>query len=679
MNKLNNKGFTMIELLASITIMCVIVGFAYASYTRIIIDSKRAAYADAALNYIRNVKTKIANKEIDKAYNANATYYVDINSLTEDGTAKASPFGKWIQAYVVYVIDKNGNTNFYFTSLDEEGWMIKRVEESRIDKYAVVQDKNYESVDIEKIEDREIILLIDSEGDLYETSEVKAWTVEQTKACFSFRNLNANEVSLTYYNVSCLGEDGSVVIPAKVSGKKVTEIYAYTFYNMGIKSVSIPDGVVTIGESAFAYNQITNLRIPASVKTIGNTAFMSNQILNLKMTKNVTNVGQRAFQYNKLDKPLGVLVPNQDATIGACAFCNNFLPSASFLFSGSTVRGYVGDLEEFKNDRVFRIPAYNNEGVPITAIASNAFYGMSLSGYTVDIPEGITSIANHAFTFGGITKVNFPSTLKSIGTHSFYSNSLTQLNIPAGVTSIGSTAFNNNRVSNPDEAWIYNRTPSGIDYSTIIGYAGATKNNVVIPSSKNGVTLTALGPSALTYLGLTGSLTIPNTVKSYGDSSVFNNNSLTSVDNGDGVPTAGFVYGRNANGTVNKNVLYSYAGANKNPVVPAGVKEIGNYAFYYSWITSITFPEGLTSIGSNAFYVCSLSGTVTIPSTVTSIGSGAFYKAITWASMNGNLTKIINKTGRAFNWQAITSGPSLATFVTGTIENWYGNIEVTAS
>ena len=47
--------------------------------------------------------------------------------------------------------------------------------------------------------------------------------------------------------------------------------------------------------------------------------------------------------------------------------------------------------------------------------------------------------------------------------------------------------------------------------------------------------------------------------------------------------------------------------------------------------------------------------------------------------MNGSLNKIINKTGRSFDWKSITGGPSAATFVTGTVENWYGNIEVTSS
>ena len=67
---------------------------------------------------------------------------------------------------------------------------------------------------------------------------------------------------------------------------------------------------------------------------------------------------------------------------------------------------------------------------------------------------------------------------------------------------------------------------------------------------------------------------------------------------------------------------------------------------------------------------------VTIPSTVTSIGSNAFYKAKTWTSFNYYMTKIVNKTNRAFDWRSITGGPSTANFVTGTVENWYGDIEV---
>lgn len=679
MKKMNSKGFTMVELLAVISIMGVLVLVATPMVSNIILNSRKTAYADIALSYIRSAKFKIVNKEIDKTFDSDTTYYIDVRFLEESGVIAPSPFGDWVEAYVIYTITEEGIPSYYFLSLDEEGWMIKRVEESKIDKSAVIRDQRYESVDIENLDSRGTIMFVDEEGEMYEIAEQKAWTREKTKECFSFKDKNEDEIILTYYNKECMTPEGGVVIPAKVGGKSVVEIYSYTFYNMGIKSVSIPNTVKTIGGSAFAYNQLTSIRIPNSVTHISDTAFLSNQISNLIMTDKVTYIGSRAFQHNKLDKPLKVLVPNEDATIGSCAFCNNFLPSSAFLFRGNTVRGYVGDLSECADTKVFDIPRFNNNGEPVTAIDGSAFYSMSLSGYTVNIPEGVVSIGGSAFSFDGISKVNFPSTLKTIGSHAFYSNALTEINIPAGVTEIQSTAFNNNKVPNAEDGWIYKRTTSGIDYSTIIGYAGDPKYNLVLPTKKNNVTLTSLGPSALTYLGLTGKLTIPNTITSYQGTQVFCSNSLTKVDNGDGVETDGFVFARNSNGTPDKTVLYSYAGNNKNPVIPSSVKKIGDYAFYYSYINSVTMPEGLTHIGNYAFYVCQLTGSVTIPSSVFSIGTGAFYKQINWTSMNGALTKIINKTGRAFNWQAITNGPSPATFVTGTVENWYGDIEVTAS
>ena len=68
MKKINNKGFTMFELLAVILILGVLLFVAYPTMNRIIINSKRTAYADTALSYIRSAKVKIASKEIKKTY-----------------------------------------------------------------------------------------------------------------------------------------------------------------------------------------------------------------------------------------------------------------------------------------------------------------------------------------------------------------------------------------------------------------------------------------------------------------------------------------------------------------------------------------------------------------------------------------------------------------------------------
>ena len=80
----------------------------------------------------------------------------------------------------------------------------------------------------------------------------------------------------------------------------------------------------------------------------------------------------------------------------------------------------------------------------------------------------------------------------------------------------------------------------------------------------------------------------------------------------------------------------------------------------------------VVSIGNTAFCFNKLTS-VTIPSSVTSIGSSAFLKK---DSSNPNLTKIINKTGRSFNWGDIVNDSSGYDFVTGTVVNSNGNVEV---
>ena len=43
---------------------------------------------------------------------------------------------------------------------------------------------------------------------------------------------------------------------------------------------------------------------------------------------------------------------------------------------------------------------------------------------------------------------------------------------------------------------------------------------------------------------------------------------------------------------------------------------------------------------------------------------------------NPNLTKIVNKTGKSFDWGFIVNGISGYIFITGTVKNDYGNVEV---
>ena len=202
--------------------------------------------------------------------------------------------------------------------------------------------------------------------------------------------------------------------------------------------------------------------------------------------------------------------------------------------------------------------------------------------------------------------------------------------------------------------------------------------DVVIPSDINGKKVVAIGNDAFRNLGLTN-IVIPNSITNIGISA-FRQNKLTSVTIPDSVTSIGdyaFKNNQLTSVTIPDSVTSIGDSAFENNqltsvTIPDSVTSIGDYAFKNNQLTSVTIPNSVTSIGEMAFYKNHLTS-VTIPNSVTSIGTNAFRKD---NSSNPNLTKIINKTGKSFDWGDIVNSSSGYNFVTGTVVNSNGNVEV---
>ena len=165
---------------------------------------------------------------------------------------------------------------------------------------------------------------------------------------------------------------------------------------------------------------------------------------------------------------------------------------------------------------------------------------------------------------------------------------------------------------------------------SITGYSIEGGLDVVIPSNINGKQVVAIGNNAFTTKGVTPT----------------------------GISTNKIEY----------NIQPLHSKKYNYEVVPLKGSLVG------LGITSVTIPNSVTSIGKSAFSSNQLTS-VTIPNSVTSIGDGAFYKNKSNSS-NPNLTKIINKTGKSFDWGYIVNNSSGYNFVTGTVVNDNGNVEV---
>ena len=123
--------------------------------------------------------------------------------------------------------------------------------------------------------------------------------------------------------------------------------------------------------------------------------------------------------------------------------------------------------------------------------------------------------------------------------------------------------------------------------------------SVTIPNS-----VTSIGAAAFSHCSGLTSVTIPNSVTSIGYSAFNGCSGLTSIDVASG----------NTHYSSIDGVLYNYAQdtliqcprAKTSVTIPNGVTSIGDGAFSYcSGLTSITIPNSVTSIDNYAFYDCS--------------------------------------------------------------------------
>ena len=434
---------------------------------------------------------------------------------------------------------------------------------------------------------------------------------------------------------------------------------AHNLYLNGnlINDLVIPDNVTSVGDDAFSgCTSLTSVTIPDSVTRIGDLAFCGcTSLTSVTIPDSVTRIGIAAFQNCR---SLTSIVVDNDNTAYQSIDENLYSKDGKRLIAYA--RG--------KSDISFTIPD------SVMSIDDYAFeYCRSLTSVT--IPDSVTSIGYHAFyNCYSLTSVTIGNSVTSIGYGAFYNcTSLTSVTIPDSVTSIGYLAFYEctsltSLVVSSKNSTYYSEGNCIITRKERALIQGC--NSSIIPQG-----VTSIGDYAFDRCTSLTNVTIPDSVTSIGNSAFSRCSSLTSVTIPDSVTSIG-------------DMAFHYCEALTSVTIPDSVTSIGSYAFawctslmsvhitdlaawcniefsdsasnplYYAnnlylngnLITELVIPDGVTSIGSYAFYRCTSLTSVTIPNSVTNIGNSAFYncKALTSIHFNGTIEQ----------WYAIEKGSS---------------------
>ena len=115
-----------------------------------------------------------------------------------------------------------------------------------------------------------------------------------------------------------------------------------------------------------------------------------------------------------------------------------------------------------------------------------------------------------------------------------------------------------------------------------------------------------------------------------------------------------------------------------NVTIPAGIRSIGDRAFYDAQLESLTLPEGVSSIGAEAFAYSDRMASVTLPESLYDLGSRAFMgcSKLTRIDLPNGIGKIGDNPFAwcgSLTWIGVDSNHPLLRFENGVLYAWPEN------
>lgn len=374
-------------------------------------------------------------------------------------------------------------------------------------------------------------------------------------------NLNDGLETIGMYSFADLPLISDIVIP-----ESVNRIEDGAFYNSNINSMTIPDGVVYLGNEVFACSALKTVEIGSGVEELSVSLFENSDIEEIYIPDNITKINMYAFKecmglhsieipasVEEVDKEafrsctslICVIIRNPQMTIGTNAFKDCHGQLVIYGYPNSTAQEYAEE-NNIEFALISTLDDFEWDKTTITGLSTIGAVKISNGDTVVEIPKYCSKIKTNAFSGQNLSSSEYYLTNRLI----------TEVIIPSTVCEIESGAFT---------------------YTS--GMTDLTINEGV----------QTIGANAFSYSGIT-SAEIPDTVTSLGGSVFAGNANMSTVNIGTGLTA------------LPRRTFYNCTALTEIEI-PLNITEIGAYAFYgCNHLGEVTLHIGIDSIGNYAFY-----------------------------------------------------------------------------
>ena len=372
-----------------------------------------------------------------------------------------------------------------------------------------------------------------------------------------------------------------------------------------LQSITLPEGVQTIGDDAFAYCPLRSITsLAATPPAIENSTFDYDTYATATLT--VPEGAEDAYRAAE-----GWKLFYTSMAIDGIAY------TIDTEVGTATVTNYRG------SKRDVAVPAtvkYEGADYPVTVIGDFAFsYCSALQSIT--LPEGVQSIGDNAFqSCTALQSVTLPESLENIAYGAFlHCSALQSITLPERLQTIGNYAFWNF----PLEAiTCLATTPPAIEKNTFIA-ATYTDAALTVPEGTEAAYRAAEGWKLFFYSTKTNGIIYTVDTETQTAAVTGADSGITAAT----IPATVNINGMDYPVTAIGDGAFSGCSALQSVTLPEGLQNIGERAFSYcDALQSVAIPERVVNIGDWAFSSCTALQSVTLPERLQNIGEKAFHE-----------------------------------------------------